>query len=70
MLQHPDINQYRSYGSIPIGETLSGWIVDMLPLEGKEIGFDPMKVDHDRLVEAVQQPLDSPCFPKDRYQSI
>ena len=35
--------QYRYYGNIPIGARLSAWIADMLPLEGKEIGFDPMK---------------------------
>ena len=35
--------QYRYYGSMPIGETMSRSIAEMLPLEGKVIGFDPMK---------------------------
>ena len=35
--------QYRYYGSMPIGEILSTCIAEMLPLEGKVIGVDPMK---------------------------
>ena len=47
--------EYRSYDSMPIGETLSRWIADMLPVEGKEIGFDPMKRQY-------QMPTVSHCF--------
>ena len=35
--------QYRYYGNIPIGARLSACIAEMLPLEGKVIGVDPMK---------------------------
>jgi hypothetical protein len=38
--------QYRYYGSMPIGETMSRSIAEMLPLEGKVIGFDPMRCQH------------------------
>ena len=37
---------YRNYGKIPIEEMLSACIVEMLPLEGKAIGFDPTKHQH------------------------
>ena len=47
--------QYRYYGSMPIGETMSRSIAEMLPLEGKEIGFDPMKHQY-------QMPTVSRCF--------
>ena len=35
-------------------------IWETFPLESKVIGVDPMKVDHQMLVEAKKQPLDLP----------
>ena len=46
---------YRSYDNMPIGARLSACIAEMLPLEGKVIGFDPMKHQY-------QMPTVSRCF--------
>jgi hypothetical protein len=47
--------QYRYNGSMPIEEILSKCIAEMLPLEGKVIGVDPM-------TRQYQMPTVSCCF--------